>query len=164
MRLFGVTGWKNAGKTGLVERLVSEITGRGLTVSTMKHAHHEFDVDQPGRDSHRHRMAGATEVLVASGRRWALMHELRGRDEPTLELLLSKLAPVDLVLVEGYKGERHPKIEAWRRDAGHTLIAPDDPTIRAVASDVPLPELTVPRFALDDTSAIADFILREVGL
>lgn len=164
MRLFGVTGWKNAGKTGLMERLVAEITGRGFSVSTLKHAHHEFDVDQPGRDSHRHRVAGATEVLVASGHRWALMHELRDRAEPPMELLLDKLSPVDLVLVEGYKRERHPKIEAFREEAGHALIAPDDPTIRAVASDVVLPDLSVPRFHLDDTPAIADFILREVGL
>jgi molybdopterin-guanine dinucleotide biosynthesis protein MobB len=164
MRLYGVTGWKNAGKTGLMERLVTEITGRGYSVSTVKHAHHDFDVDQPGRDSHRHRMAGATEVLVASGQRWALMHELRGRDEPPLELLLDRLAPVDLVLVEGYKRDRHPKVEAWRAAAGHGLIATDDPTIRAVASDQPLPDLKVPRFDLDDTRAIADFILGEVAL
>jgi len=164
MRLYGVTGWKNAGKTGLMERLVTEITGRGYSVSTVKHAHHDFDVDQPGRDSHRHRMAGATEVLVASRQRWALMHELRGRDEPPLELLLDRLAPVDLVLVEGYKRDRHPKVEAWRAAAGHGLIASDDPTIRAVASDQPLPDLRVPRFDLDDTRAIADFILGEVAL
>lgn len=164
MRIFGVTGWKNAGKTGLVERLVAEIAGRGFTVSTVKHAHHEADIDRPGSDSHRHRMAGATEVMLASASRWALMHELRGRDEPPLELLLEKLAPVDLVLVEGYKRDRHPKIEAWRAEAGHALIAPGDPTIRAVASDRVLPDLPVPRFALDDTAAIAAFILREVGL
>ncbi|WP_193140640.1 molybdopterin-guanine dinucleotide biosynthesis protein B [Meridianimarinicoccus sp. MJW13] len=164
MRLFGVAGWKNAGKTGLMERLVTEITGRGLSVSTVKHAHHAFDVDHAGRDSHRHRQAGASEVLVASGHRWALMHELRNRAEPPLELLLDKLSPVDLVLIEGYKRERHPKIEAWRQAAGHALIAPEDPTIRAVASDMVLPDLTVPRFDLDDTGAIADFILAEVGL
>ena len=148
MRLYGVTGWKNAGKTGLMERLVTEITGRGLSVSTVKHAHHDFDIDQPGRDSHRHRVAGATEVLVASGNRWALMHELRGRDEPPLELLLDRLAPVDLVLVEGYKRDRHPKIEAHRADTGSPLIAPDDPTIRAIASDspegTPLPSRAAP--------------------
>jgi molybdopterin-guanine dinucleotide biosynthesis protein MobB len=164
VRLYGVTGWKNAGKTGLMERLVTEIAGRGFTVSTLKHAHHTFDVDQPGKDSHRHRTAGATEVLLASRTRWALMHELRDRDEPPLEMLLEKLAPVDLVLVEGYKRDRHPKVEAWRAAAGHRLIAPDDPTIRAVASDTSLPDLKVPRFHLDDTVAVADFILREVGL
>lgn len=164
MRVFGVTGWKNAGKTGLMERLVADITGRGFTVSTLKHAHHSFDVDHPGKDSHRHRVAGATEVLLASGSRWALMHELRERDEPPLDLLLDKLSPVDLVLVEGYKRDRHPKIEAWRAEAGHSLISPDDPTIRAVASDEVLLDLKVPRFHLDDTTAIADFILSEVGL
>jgi molybdopterin-guanine dinucleotide biosynthesis protein MobB len=164
MRIFGVTGWKNAGKTGLMERLVADITARGFSVSTLKHAHHSFDVDQPGKDSHRHRAAGATEVLLVSGHRWALMHELRGRNEPPLEMLLAKLAPVDLVLIEGYKSERHPKIEAWRAAAGHGLIAPDDPTIRAVASDTVLPDLPVPRFDLDDTAAIAQFVLAQVGL
>jgi len=164
MNLYGVTGWKNAGKTGLMERLVAEVAGRGLSVSTLKHAHHSFDVDQPGKDSHRHRTAGAREVLLASATRWALMHELRGAPEPPLEALLSRLAPVDLVLVEGYKRDRHPKVEAWRAAAGQPLIAPGDPTIRAVASDTALPGLRVPRFDLDDTAAIADFILAEVGL
>jgi len=164
MRLYGVTGWKNAGKTGLMERLVAEITARGLTVSTVKHAHHSFDVDQPGKDSYRHRNAGASEVVLASGNRWALMHELRGQAEPPLDALLDKLAPVDLVLVEGYKRDRHPKVEAWRAEAGHALIASDDPTIRAVAADTDLPGLSVPWFDLDATRAIADFILREVGL
>lgn len=164
MRIYGVTGWKNAGKTGLMERLVAEIAGRGLTVSTLKHAHHSFDVDHPGKDSHRHRAAGATEVLLSSRGRWALMHELRGRQEPPLEMLLQKLAPVDLVLIEGYKRDRHPKIEAFRAAAGHMLIAPDDPTIRAIASDTVLADVALPRFDLNDTVAIADFILSEVGL
>lgn len=163
MTLFGVVGWKNAGKTGLMERLVTEITGRGLSVSTIKHAHHSFDVDHPGKDSYRHRAAGAREVLLASRERFALMHELRGADEPTLEALLAKLSPVDLVLVEGYKRDAHPKIEAHRAVTGSPLIAPDDPSIRAVASDTPL-ALDRPVFDLDDTVAIADFILAEVGL
>ncbi len=163
MRIYGVTGWKNAGKTGLMERLVAEITARGYTVSTVKHAHHSFDVDQPGRDSHRHRMAGASEVLLASGQRVALMQELRGADEPTLASLLARLSPVDLVLIEGYKRERHPKVEAFRAEPGNDLIAPSDDTIRAVASDTPL-ELDRPVFDLNDTAAIADFILSEVGL
>ncbi len=163
MRIYGVTGWKNAGKTGLMERLVAEITGRGYTVSTVKHAHHSFDVDQPGRDSHRHRMAGASEVLLASGQRVALMQELRGADEPTLASLLARLSPVDLVLIEGYKRERHPKVEAFRAEPGNDLIAPSDDTIRAVASDNPL-DLDRPVFDLNDTTAIADFILSEVGL
>lgn len=163
MRLFGVVGWKNAGKTGLMERLVANITARGLSVSTIKHAHHAFDVDHPGKDSFRHRQAGAQEVLLASRMRFALMRELRGQDEPTLADLLTKLAPVDLVLVEGYKRDAHPKIEAYRAATGNPLIAPDDPTIRAVASDTAL-TLDRPVFDLDDTGAIADFILAEVGL
>ena len=163
MKLYGVTGWKNAGKTGLMERLVTEFTKRGFSVSTVKHAHHTFDVDHPGKDSHRHRIAGATEVLLASRNRFALMHELRNEDEPSLEFLLSKLAPVDLVLVEGYKRDRHSKIEAYRNETGNDLIAPGDPTIRAVASDVPI-SLDRPVFDLNDTKAIADFIQSEVGL
>lgn len=163
MRLYGVTGWKNAGKTGLMERLVTEITGRGFTVSTVKHAHHTFDVDHPGKDSHRHRVAGASEVILASRKRVAHMIELRDADEPSLEALLARLAPVDLVLVEGYKRDQHPKVEAFRAETGNPLIAKDDPTIRAVASDVPL-ELDRPVFDLNDTVAVADFILAEVGL
>ncbi len=163
MRMYGVVGWKNAGKTGLMERLVTEITGRGVTVSTIKHAHHSFDVDHAGKDSHRHRVAGATEVLLASRNRFALMHELRAEDEPPLEVLLTKLSPVDLVLIEGYKRDGHRKIEAHRAVTGNPLIAPGDPTIRAVASDSEL-ALDRPVFDLDDTCAIADFILREVGL
>lgn len=163
MRLYGVTGWKNSGKTGLMERLVSDITARGFSVSTVKHAHHDAEVDQPGRDSHRHRVAGAHEVLLASGSRWALMHELRDAAEPPLHELLRRLAPVDLVLVEGYKRAAHRKIEAHRAATGAALIADRDDTIRAVASDVAL-DLNRPVFDLDDTVAIADFILTEVGL
>jgi molybdopterin-guanine dinucleotide biosynthesis protein MobB len=163
MRIYGIVGWKNAGKTGLMERLVTEITGRGIRVSTVKHAHHSFDVDHAGKDSHRHRVAGATEVLLASRNRFALMHELRDAEEPTLEALLARLSPVDLVLIEGYKRDAHPKVEAHRAETGNPLIAPDDPTVRAVASDVPL-TLDRPVFDLDDTATIADFILREVGL
>jgi molybdopterin-guanine dinucleotide biosynthesis protein MobB len=164
MRLYGVVGWKNAGKTGLMERLVTEITGRGLTVSTIKHAHHTFDVDHPGKDSHRHRVAGATEVLLASRNRFALMHELRDAEEPSLDVLLTKLAPVDLVLIEGYKRDAHAKVEAFRAATGNPLIARDDPTIRAVASDTPIPGFDRPVFDLNDTVAVADFILAEVGL
>ena len=158
-----MTGWKNAGKTGLMERLVTEIAGRGISVSTVKHAHHTFDVDHAGKDSHRHRVAGATEVLLASRNRFALMHELRDEDEPSLAMLLGKLAPVDLVLIEGYKRDTHPKIEAFRAETRNPLIATNDPTIRAVASDSPL-DLDRPVFDLDDTLAITDFILAEVGL
>lgn len=163
MRIYGVVGWKNAGKTGLMERLVTEITGRGFSVSTVKHAHHSFDVDHPGKDSYRHRAAGAQEVLLASANRIALMQELRDADEPKLEALLARLSPVDLVLVEGYKRDTHAKIEAHRIETGNALIAPDDPTIRAVASNTEL-SLDRPVFDLDNTAAIADFILGEVGL
>ncbi|WP_170573794.1 molybdopterin-guanine dinucleotide biosynthesis protein B [Ruegeria atlantica] len=163
MRVYGVTGWKNAGKTGLMERLVAEITGRGFTVSTLKHAHHSVDVDQEGTDSYRHRLAGASEVLLASGQRIALMQELRGAPEPSLEDLLERLSPVDLVLIEGFKREVHPKVEAFRAEAGNALMAPENATIRAVASDTPL-DVQVPVFDLDDTESIANFILQEVGL
>lgn len=163
MKLFGVTGWKNNGKTTLVERLVTEITGRGLIVSTIKHAHHAFDVDHKGRDSYRHRAAGAQEVLVGSGARWALIHELRGAPEPTMDELLARLSPCDLVLIEGYKRGPHPKVEAYRAEAGKDLIASDDDTIRLIATDTPL-DLQRPQLDLDDITGIADFILRDVGL
>jgi len=163
MKIYGITGYKNAGKTGLMERLVTEITGRGFTVSTVKHAHHSFDVDHPGKDSFRHRQAGASQVLLSSRNRWALMTELRGADEASLDDLLAQLSPVDLVLVEGYKRDRHPKIEAYRGETGHPLIALGDETIKAVASDTAL-DVTQPLFDLNDTKAIADFILAEVGL
>lgn len=164
MKIYGIIGWKNAGKTSLMERLVAEIRGRGLTVSTIKHAHHAFDLDQPGKDSHRHRDAGAREVLLASYKRWALLHELGDAPEPPLNEMLAKLAPVDLVLVEGYKRDAHDKIEVFRQPTGNALIQPEDPTVRAVASDVALTGLPVPRFDLDDTAAIADFILAQTGL
>ncbi len=164
MNVFGVVGWKNSGKTGLMERLVAEFVGRGLTVSTLKHAHHSFDVDRPGKDSDRHRAAGAHQVLLSSANRWALMTELRGQQEPPLAELLNKLAPVDLVLIEGYKRDTHPKIEAHRRETGQPLIAPDDPTIRAVASNAAPEGLAVSVIDLDDTGAIADFIAAELGL
>lgn len=164
MRLFGVTGWKNAGKTGLMERLVAEFTRRGVSVSTLKHAHHSFDVDHPGKDSHRHRQAGARQVLLASKARWALMSELDGEDAPPLAVLLGRLDPVDLVLIEGWKRDAHPKIEAWRPEPGHPLIAPDDPTIRAIAAKGHVECPGRPVFDLDDTDAIAAFIAGEVDL
>ncbi len=164
MKVFGVVGWKNSGKTGLMERLVAEITGRGFTVSTIKHAHHRFDVDRPGKDSYRHRQAGAHEVLLAADGRWVLMHENRAAPPPPLEVLLQKMEPVDLVLIEGYKRDRHAKIEAHRRETGQPLIAPDDPTVVAVASNA-APEVPGrPVFDLDDTAGIADFVLNHVGL
>ncbi|MEM1375373.1 MAG: molybdopterin-guanine dinucleotide biosynthesis protein B [Pseudomonadota bacterium] len=163
MKIYGIVGWKNAGKTSLMERLVTEITGRGLTVSTLKHAHHAFDVDQPGKDSHRHRSAGAREVLVAGGARWALMSELRGEDEPPLAELIARLTPVDLVLIEGWKRDQHPKIEAWRPETGRPPIASTEETVRALAIKGTT-ETALPCFDLDDTTAIAGFILSEVGL
>ena len=163
MNIYGVVGWKNAGKTTLMERLVAEITGRGLCVSTIKHAHHAFDVDQPGKDSFRHRAAGATEVLISSGARWALLHELRDTDEPPLEAHLAQLAPVDLVLIEGYKRDRHPKVEVYRAATGASLIGADDDTVRAIATNDPV-EAAQPTLPLDDPAAIADFILGELGL
>lgn len=163
MRLYGVVGWKNTGKTGLMERLVTEFTGRGLRVSTVKHAHHTFDVDHPGKDSFRHRKAGAGEVLLVSSQRVALMQELRGAEEPPLSELLERLQPADLVLVEGFKRDQHPKIEAHRAVTGKALIAKDDPTVKAVAADCSL-ELEQPVFDLDDTRAIADFIAAELDL
>lgn len=163
MKLWGVTGWKNTGKTGLTERLVAEFTARGLTVSTIKHAHHAADVDHPGTDSYRQRAAGAGQVVLATPVRVAVLTELRGAAEPPLSELVAQLAPCDLVLVEGYKREAHPKIETHRAAAGQDLIAPGDATIRAVASDTPL-DLDRPLFDLDGTAAIADFIAHELGL
>ncbi len=164
MKLWGVTGWKNSGKTGLMERLVTEFTARGLTVSTVKHAHHSFDVDHKGRDSYRHREAGAKEVLLSSRNRWALMHEAKGEDEAKLADLLAHLSPVDLVLVEGFKREPHPKIEAHRAETGQPLIAPDDATIKALASDVGVAVEGRPSFDLNDTQAIANFIADQLSL
>ncbi|MBT8389653.1 MAG: molybdopterin-guanine dinucleotide biosynthesis protein B [Altererythrobacter sp.] len=164
MKVWGVVGWKNAGKTGLMERLVAEFVRRGISVSTIKHAHHAFDVDQPGKDSHRHRVAGASEVLLSSSGRWALMAELRGSEEPGLEALLAKLTPVDLVLVEGFKSSSHPKVEAHRRETGASLLAPDMPSVRAIASDCGAQHGELKAFELNDTVAIADFIAAELEL
>jgi molybdopterin-guanine dinucleotide biosynthesis protein B len=162
MKIYGVIGWKNSGKTSLMERLVAEITARGFTVSTVKHVHHDVDLDHPGKDSFRHRAAGASEVVLASAHRFALMREHRG-PEPELPAILARMAPVDLILVEGYKRDAHPKVEVFRREAGHSLIQPDDPLVRAVATDTAL-DLPVPVLDLNNTAQIADFILAEVGL
>lgn len=164
MRVYGIIGWKNSGKTGLMERLVAEITSRGHSVSTVKHVHHDVDLDQPGKDSYRHRAAGAREVVLASAHRFALMVEHRG-PEPELPDVLARLSPVDLVLVEGYKRDAHPKVEVWREETGQPLIQLQDPLVRAVATDTTLPvSVPVPVLDLNDTAAVADFILREVGL
>lgn len=161
MKIYGITGWKNTGKTTLTERLVAHFAGQGMVVATVKHAHHATEIDHPGRDSYRHRAAGAGQVIVASPVRWALMTELRGSAEPPLAELLGHLAPCDLVLVEGYKSAPHPKIEAYRHGLGRDLLAPQNPTIRAIASDAPV-GLALPRFDLDDIAGIAAFILAEV--
>jgi molybdopterin-guanine dinucleotide biosynthesis protein B len=163
--VFGVTGWKNSGKTTLVTRLVTEFTRRGFSVSTVKHAHHEFDIDKPDTDSFRHREAGAREVMIVSGHRWALMHELRDEAEPPLEAALTRLSPCDLILVEGYKREGHPKIEARRTGAAKTApLAPDDPSILAIAADHPTDSSGRPCFDLDDVAGIADFIAAGLSL
>ncbi len=157
--VFGVTGWKNSGKTTLVTRLVAEFTRRGLKVSTVKHAHHAFDIDKPDTDSFKHRQAGASEVLIVSGHRWALMHELRDEDEPPLEAALARISPCDLIVVEGYKREGHPKLEARRAASLKSVpLAPDDPSIVAIASDHEIDGGALPVFHLDDVPAICDFI------
>ena len=163
MRIIGLAGWSGSGKTTLLTKVIPCLVARGLKVSTLKHAHHGFDVDQPGKDSHSHRMAGATEVLVGSSVRFALVHELHGEPEPALGVLLRKLSPVDLVLVEGYKREPHPKLEVHRAAVGKPLLQPGDPAIVAIASDVPLPQVSVPVVDLDDVEQIADIILRHAS-
>ena len=163
MRIIGLAGWSGSGKTTLLTRVIPRLVARGLRVSTLKHAHHEFDIDQPGKDSHSHRIAGATEVLVGSSVRFALIHELRGEPEPTLGTLLRKLTPVDLVLVEGYKREPHPKLEVYRAAVGKPLLQPEDPAVVAIASDTPLPQAKVPVVDLDDIERVADILDRHAA-
>ncbi|MFT4182410.1 MAG: molybdopterin-guanine dinucleotide biosynthesis protein B [Rhizobium sp.] len=165
-KIFGIAGWKNSGKTGLAVRLVSEFTRRGYKISTIKHAHHDFDIDKVGADSFRHREAGAHEVTIVSGTRYAIMHELRGAPEPSFEEILARIAPCDLVLIEGYKREPIPKIEARRLEAAKCEpLAPQDRHIVAIAADHPVEDAgTLTLFDLDDTIAIADFIAATVGL
>jgi molybdopterin-guanine dinucleotide biosynthesis protein B len=158
MRIIGLAGWSGAGKTTLLVKVIPLLVKRGLKVSTLKHAHHAFDVDQPGKDSYAHRLAGATEVLVGSARRWALVHELREEPEPTLRQLLGKLAPIDLVVVEGYKREPHPKLEVHRGANDKPLLHPDDPHIVAIASDRAL-QTRVPLVHLDDIEGIAGILI-----
>lgn len=164
-KIFGIAGWKNSGKTGLAVRLVTELVARGYSVSTIKHAHHDFDIDKVGADSYRHRQAGAHEVTIVSGTRYAIMHELRGAPEPSFEDILARLAPCDLVIIEGYKREPIPKIEARRLEAANRIpLAPEDPHIAAIAADHPVTDSTLPVFDLDDTAAIADFVVAITGL
>jgi molybdopterin-guanine dinucleotide biosynthesis protein B len=163
MRIIGLAGWSGSGKTTLLAKVIPSIVARGLKVSTLKHAHHAFDVDQPGKDSHTHRMSGATEVLVSSANRWALVHELRGAAELPLEALLDKLSPVDLVLVEGYKREPHPKLEVYRASLGKPLMHPDDPAIIGIASDQPFPAAPIPVIDLDDVEQVTEFLIRHAA-
>ena len=163
MKIFGFAGWSGSGKTTLIEKLIPLFVGRGLKVSLIKHAHHTFDVDQPGKDSYRHRHAGSIEVLVSSSRRWALVHELRGAAEPGFGELLKRLSPCDLVLIEGFKRERVPKLEVYRAATGEPLLHPQDHDIVAIASDRRL-DTKLPQFDLDDAPGIATFILRHIGL
>jgi molybdopterin-guanine dinucleotide biosynthesis protein B len=164
MRIFGLAGWSGSGKTTLIVRLIPALVARGVTVSTVKHAHHHFDIDQPGKDSWKHREAGASEVLISSAARWALMHEHRGAREPSLGELLAHMTQVDLVIVEGFKAEPFPKLEIHRPALGKPLLHPDDPDIVAVASDAAIAGLRLPRLALDDIAAIASFILAHCRL
>lgn len=159
MRMIGLAGWSGAGKTTLLVKVIPVLVGRGLRVSTLKHAHHQFEIDRPGKDSYEHRLAGASEVLVGSAGRWALMHELRDEPEPTLPELLRRLSPVDLVIVEGYKRDSHPKLEVHRSEVGKPLLHPDDPAIVAVAADSALPQARVPVVGLDDIDAVVDILL-----
>ncbi len=162
MRVIGLAGWSGSGKTTLLVEMVTHITGLGYTVSTVKHAHHAFDVDQPGKDSHRHRTAGATEVLVASANRWALMHELAGEPEPDLNQLLAHMSPVDLILVEGYKHHAHDKIEVHRPSLGQPVIAQTDPSVVAIACDgspAGADELEVAILDLNNPASIAEYVL-----
>ncbi len=163
MKIFGIAGYSGSGKTTLIERLIPVFTVQGLRVSLIKHAHHSFDVDQPGKDSWRHRHAGCSEVLVASGLRWALMHELRGASEPPLNDLIKHISPCDLLLVEGFKREPVSKLEVYRSTLGEPLLFPQDSKIVAVASDQPV-DTRLPRFGFDDVQQIAAFIRQHVGL
>jgi len=163
MKIIGIAGYSGSGKTTLIEKVIPHLVRQQLSVSLIKHAHHQFDVDQAGKDSHRHREAGCSEVMVSSSRRWALMHELRGVPEPTLTEQLRHFSPCDLVIVEGWKNEPIDKIEVHREAAGNPLLHPNDPHVVAVATDVPL-NTSLPQFPLDDAAAIARFIVGHLGL
>ena len=160
MRIIGLAGWSGSGKTTLITKLIPRLIARGVKVSTLKHAHHGFDLDQPGKDSFFHRAAGATEVIISSARRWAILHELREEPEWDLRVLVTKMSPVDLVLVEGFKRDAFPKLEIYRAENGKPLIHPEDPHIVAIASDVALPQARIPVVDLNDIEAIADLLLK----
>ena len=161
MRVIGLAGWSGAGKTTLITRVIPVLVRRGLKVATVKHAHHAFDIDRPGKDSWQHREAGASEVVVASSRRWAVVHELRDEAEPSLAELLAKLSPVDLVIIEGFKRHAHPKLEVYRDTVGKPLIYPQDDCVVAIASDAPLPQAQLPVLMLDDIEGIANVLQAE---
>jgi molybdopterin-guanine dinucleotide biosynthesis protein B len=163
MKTFGFAGWSGSGKTTLIEQLIPRFTGRGLRVSLIKHAHHTFDVDHAGKDSYRHRQAGAQEILVTSSRRWVLMHELRGAHQPSFEDQVKRISPCDLLLVEGFKHAPIPKLEVWRRETGEPLLHPNDPHVVAVASDAKI-ETKLPLLDLNDVDGIAAFILKKLEL
>lgn len=158
MRIIGLAGWSGAGKTTLVSRLIPALTSRGHRISTIKHAHHQFDIDHPGKDSYAHRMAGSTETLVSSANRFALIHELRGEPEWSLPQLIAKLSPVDFVLIEGFKRAPHPKIEIFRAANGRSALHPEDPMIRAIATDLVFADTSLPQVGLDEIEAIADLV------
>ena len=164
MKIFGLAGWSGSGKTTLIVKLIPEFVSRGLTVSTMKHAHHKFDIDVPGKDSYEHRQAGASEVMISASQRWALMHEVGDIDEPSMDELIARMSQVDLLLVEGFKWHSHLKMEIHRPSIGKPLLQKDDPEIIAVASDEALAGLSVPMLDLNDVNGIADFILDRCSL
>jgi len=161
--LIGLAGWSGSGKTTLLTKLIPLLASRGMRIATLKHAHHAFDVDKPGKDSYEHRKAGAGEVIISSSRRWVQMHELSRAPEPTLAELLRRLSPCDLVLVEGFKRDGHPKLEVFRTEVGKPPLHPEDPRIVAVASDRPFADARVPVVHLDDTARIADVIIQNAG-
>ena len=161
MRIIGLAGWSGSGKTTLVTKVIPVLVKRGLKVATIKHAHHEFDIDQPGKDSWLHRQAGASEVAIVSSRRWAIVHELGDEPEPPLSAMLAKLSPVDLVIIEGFKRHPHPKLEVYRAVVGKPLLHPDDDCIVAVATDAPLPAAQVPVLMLDDIEGVANALQAE---
>jgi molybdopterin-guanine dinucleotide biosynthesis protein B len=164
MKIFGLAGWSGSGKTTLMTRLIPDLTGRGISVSTIKHAHHRFDIDTPGKDSYEHRKAGAREVMVTSVDRWALMHENRGKGEPNFDTLVAKMAPVDLLLIEGFKSYPHEKLEVYRASVGKNLLAPEDGSIVAIACDGALPEINRPVLDLSDIPGIANFVIAHCNL
>ena len=159
MRIIGFAGWSGSGKTTLLSKVIPRLVARGFTVSTVKHAHHGFDVDTPGKDSHTHRMAGASEVLVASAARWALMHELRGASEPTIYELLQKMSPVDLVLIEGFKSALHARVEIFRNEVGKPPFHPENPQVVGIISDTPFPDAGPPVVHIDDIEGVVALIL-----